>query len=164
MNEQPAWILNQPAWFYWTLGTLVALAALWLLMVWLKGRPFSQGDVFRASRLSRGNRLLPTQVLITQTSVVHFTPGWIGKQEETIHMAHISSVKITTGILLSDVLIETSGGENPIRCHGHKKGDAVQMKNLIEGYQSEYYRATVRPAAVPGAGPANPVAVPPPGR
>jgi len=51
---------------------------LWLLIVWQKGRPFASGDVFRASRLSRGNRLFPTQVLITDSSVVQFTPRWIG--------------------------------------------------------------------------------------
>ena len=62
---------------------------------------FATGDVFRASRLSSGNRLFPTQVLITPTSVVQYTPRWIGRQEQTIHMAHISSVKIETGMILS---------------------------------------------------------------
>ena len=55
-------------------------------------------------------------------------------------MAHIASVKIDTGLLLSNVLIETSGGVSPIACHGHRKGDAARMKNLIERYQSDYYR------------------------
>ena len=96
--------------------------------------------MFRASRLSSGNRLFPTQVLITPTSVVQYTPRWIGRREETIHMAHIASVKIDTGMLLSDVLIETSGGTDPIACHGHRKGDAVRMKALIERYQTDYYR------------------------
>ena len=101
--------------------------------------------MFRASRLSAGNRLFPTQVLITPTSVVQYTPRWIGRQEETIHMAHVASVKIDTGLLLSDVLIETSGGTDPIRCHGHHKGDAVRMKSLIERYQTEYYRDSALP-------------------
>ena len=112
-------------WAYWTIGG--ALVVLMILVVWVvtKGRPFAQGDVFRASRLSAGNRLFPTQVLITPTSVVQYTPRWIGRNEETIHMAHIASVKIDTGVLLSNVLIETSGGSHPIKCHGHRKGDAV---------------------------------------
>jgi hypothetical protein len=80
-------------------------------------------------------------VLITPTSVVHYTPGWIGRQEESIHMAHVASVKINTGVLLSDVLVETTGGVNPIRCHGHRKGDAIRMKALIEQHQNDYYRA-----------------------
>ncbi len=79
----------------------------------MKGRPFSSGDVFRASRLSRGNRLLPTQVLISPASVVHFTPGWIGRSKKSIHIAHIASVKINTGVLLSDVLIETTARAQP---------------------------------------------------
>ena len=82
----------------------------------------------------------PTQVLITPTSVVQYTPRWFGRREETIHMAHIASVKIETGMLLSDVLIETSGGTDPIACHGHRKGDAARMKDLIERYQTDYYR------------------------
>jgi len=50
-------------------------------------------------------------------------------------------VTIDTGLLFSDVLIETSGGANPIRCHGHRKADAVEMKRLIEGYQGAHHRA-----------------------
>jgi hypothetical protein len=131
---------------WWTLGAVAAIILLLVVWVARKGRPFASGDVFRASRISSGNRLFPTQVLITPTSVVHFTPQWIGKEEMTIHMAHVSSVKIDTGWLFSDVLIETSGGSHPIRCHGHGKRDAVQMKALIERFQTEYYRAPVGPA------------------
>ena len=43
--------------------------------------------------------------------------------------------------MFSDVLIETTGGASPIACHGHRKADAMRMKKLIEGYQTEYYRA-----------------------
>jgi hypothetical protein len=125
---------------WWVLGGAAVLILFVALWIWRKGRPFATGDVFRASRLSSGNHLFPTQVLITPTSVVQYTPRWIGRQEETIHMAHIASVKIDTGMLLSNVLIETSGGSTPIVCHGHRKGDAVAIKTLIERYQTEYYR------------------------
>ena len=128
---------------WWALAIVVALAILVVVYVLRKGRPFAEGDVFRASRLSSGNRIFPTQVAITPTSVVQFTPQWIGKLEETIHMAHVSSVKIDTGVLFADVLIETSGGSHPIRCHGHRKGDAVQIKALIERFQTDYYRPPV---------------------
>ena len=116
---------------------LLALVAIW---VWGKGRPFATGHVFRASRLSAGNRLLPVQVLITPTSVVHYTPEWFGRLEHSIHMAHVASVRIDTNLLFSDVFIETTGGVNPIRCAGHRKKDAVRMKALIEEYQTGYYR------------------------
>lgn len=122
------------------LAGLVALALVgWFF--WRKGRPFAPGDVFRASRLSRGNRLFPTQVLITPQSVVHFTPQWVGRLEHSIHMAHVASVRIDTALLFSDVYIETTGGTSAIHCRGHRKGDAIRMKELIEQYQSEYYRS-----------------------
>ena len=146
---------------WWAAAIGGGLLLLWLIVVWMKGRPFAPGTVFRASRWSKGNRLLPTQVQITPSSVVHYTPGWIGRTEETIHIAHIASVKINTGLLLSDVLIETSGGVNPIRCHGHRKGDAVRMKALIEEHQNSYYRAQ---GAGPGAAALRPVEPPNSGR
>jgi hypothetical protein len=144
-----AWLGAHPP-AEWAIAAAAVIAAVLIFWVWRKGRPFAQGDVFRASRLSAGNHLFPTQVLITPVSVVQYTPRWIGRQEETIHMAHISSVKIDTGLLLSNVLIETSGGSDPIRCHGHRKGDASAMKQLIERYQTDYYRGR-------GGSPAGPV-------
>lgn len=136
-------------WLWWTAAAVAVCFVLFLVLVWLRGRPFASGAVFRASRFSRGNRLLPTQVLITPTAVVHYTPDWIGRQEATIHISHVAMVKIQTGMLLSDVFIETSGGEAPIRCHGHRKGDAIRMKQLIEQYQNDYYRGSARETIPP---------------
>jgi hypothetical protein len=49
-------------------------------------------------------------------------------------------VKIDTHLFFSDVLIETSGGSDPVVRHGHWKSDAVRMKDLIERYQTEQLR------------------------
>jgi len=129
-----------------TLGVLilVGLAVVFtLIVVWVlrKGRLLPGDHVFRASRLSRGNRIFPTQVVITPTSVTHYTPQLVGKLEESIHMSHVASIKIDTNLMFSDVLIETTGGHNPVRCHGHSKGDAIEIKKLIEQFQTAYYRA-----------------------
>ncbi len=121
-------------------AAVAVVACLLVWFIWWKGRSFAPGYVFHASRLSTGNHLFPTQVQITPTSVVQYKPRWIGRQEETIHMAHVASVKIDTRLLLSNVEIETSGGSDSIRCHGHHKADATKMKSLIEEYQSDYYR------------------------
>ena len=139
---------GEPYWLWWIVAVAASAALLVIVWVWRKGRPFAPGDVFRASRMSSGNHLFPTQVLVSPTSVVQYTPRWIGKQEETIHMAHVASVKIDTGLLFSNVLIETSGGSAPVVCHGHRKADAVQMKTLIEKYQTDYYRGTVGPGPI----------------
>ena len=121
-------------------GVLAAAVVALVLFFWWKGRPFAEGDVFRASRLSSGNRFFPTQVLITPTAVVHYTPEVVGRKEHSIHIVHVASVSIDTNMFFSDVLIETSGGTTPVTCHGHKKADAVRMKQLIEQYQTAIYR------------------------
>src|SRR5579862_6474538 len=126
----------------WTLGAgLAAIAA--LLVVWIarKGRLHPGPHVFKASRMSRGNRLFPAQVAISPTSLTLYRPQWIGKFEESIHMAHIASIKIDTHMIFADVTIETSGGQDPVVSHGHTKGDAVRMKDVVEKYQSEYYKS-----------------------
>jgi hypothetical protein len=126
--------------FYIAIAAVVALLALLLWYVIWKGRPLKGEHVFRASRLSQGNRLFPTQVIITPSSVTHYTPQWIGKLEESIHMSHVSSIKIDTNLMFSDVFIETTGGHNPVVCHGHSKQDAIEMKRLIEEHQSVFYK------------------------
>ena len=127
------------AWLYWLAGGLVFVVAVFVLVVIRKGRRIPGDHVFQASRLSRGNRLLPAQVAITADSITLYQPQWVGKIEESIHIAHVSSIKIDTNLMFSDVLIETTGGHHPIVCHGHTKGDAVKMKQLVEKLQSERY-------------------------
>lgn len=124
-----------------------------LFLIWRKGRPFAAGYVYRASRLSSGNRLFPTQVQITPTSIVQYTPHWFGRSEHSIHIAHVASVRIDTTLLFSDVYIETSGGASPVKCHGHHKRDAREMKRLIEQFQSTYYRQQPPPTPVVDSAP-----------
>lgn len=125
---------------WWILALVIAAIGAPVLLFWFKGRPLSGEHVFRASRLSRGNLFFPTQVAVTPTSVVHYTPELVGGREHSMHIAHVASVLIDRNLFFSDVLIESTGGASPVRCHGHRKGDAIEMKRLIEQYQSEYYR------------------------
>ena len=129
-NALLVWLLGGAVVALFLLGTLVAM----------RGRRLPGEHVFQASRWSRGNHLFPTQVAITPASVLHYTPKWIGRREESIHMAHVASVEITTNLFFSNIVIETSGGSDPVRCHGHRKRDAIEMKRLINEYQSEYYK------------------------
>ena len=110
------------------------------LLFWFKGRKLAGPHVFRASRFSRGNLLFPTQVSVTPASIVHYKPELFGGREHSMHIAHVASVLIDRNLFFSDVLIESTGGTSPVRCHGHRKADAVEMKQRIEQFQSEYYR------------------------
>jgi hypothetical protein len=135
---------------WWIAAALVVLFALVVVFFWVKGRRIPGEHVFRASRLSRGNFLMPTQVAVTPASVLHYKPEVLGGREHSIHINHISSVLIDRNLFFSDIMIETSGGASPVRCHGHKKADAIAMKALIERFQSEYYRRQPEPPARTG--------------
>ena len=125
---------------WWIALIAVGLAAALLVFFWHKGRRLPGEHVFRASRWSRGNHIFPTQVVVSPGSVLHYTPEIVGGREQSIHVNHISSVLIDRNLFFSDVMIETSGGTSAVRCHGHRKRDAVRMKELIERFQSAYYR------------------------
>ena len=119
---------------------LGAIGVALVVLFWFKGRKLAGPHVFRASRFSRGNLLFPTQVSVTPASVVHYQPQLFGGREHSMHIAHVASVLIDRNLFFSDVLIESTGGTSPVRCHGHRKADAVEMKQRIEQFQSEYYR------------------------
>ena len=127
--------------FEWLIIIIPALILLVIFYVIRKGRRVEGEHVFRASRASRGNRIFPTQVVISPSSITLYQPQWIGRVEESIHMAHVASIRIDTHMVFADVFIETSSGKEPIVCHGHTKGDATAMKQLVENFQSDYYRA-----------------------
>lgn len=124
----------------WIVALIAVAVGIPVLLFWFKGRRLPGEHVFRASRLSRGNLWFPTQVSVTPTAIVHYTPELVGGREHSMHIAHVASVLIDRNLFFSDVLIESTGGTSPVRCHGHRKADAVEMKRLIEQYQSEYYR------------------------
>jgi hypothetical protein len=134
----------------WIAVAVLLVAALVLGFFWYKGRPMAGEHVFRASRLSRGNLLFPTQVAVTPASIIHFTPEFFGGREQSIHLAHVASVLIDRNLFFADVMIESSGGASPVRCHGHRKADAVAMKRLIEQFQSQHYRAPGQPPVASG--------------
>jgi hypothetical protein len=136
MNDTGTAISGDALWL--AAAVLLAIFALVVLFFWHKGRRLPGEHVFRASRLSRGNLLFPTQVSVTPSAVVHYTPELFGGREHSMHIAHVASVLIDRNLFFSDVLIESSGGTSPVRCHGHRKRDALEMKRLIENYQSDY--------------------------
>lgn len=135
-------------WAFYGLAAFAVLVLALLGIVALKNRSVPQGEVFKASRWTRGNRIFPTQVSITPTSVLQRKPQWLGRREESIHIGHVASVKIDTGMLFSNVIIETSGGSEPIVCHGHSKRDAERMKMLIGQHQAAPTRVAAGTAGI----------------
>jgi hypothetical protein len=98
-------------------------------------------ETFRASRLTKGNRLFPTLIQVTDTAVVRTKRSWFHRDEMSIHILRVASVHIETGILWSHILIESTGGGQPIASRGHRKADALRIKELIEQAQSRQLTA-----------------------
>jgi hypothetical protein len=92
-------------------------------------------DIFQASRWTRGNFLFPTVLEVTDRSVMRRKRSWFNVDEMSITISKVASIHIKTGIFWSTILIESSGGSDPMESHGHTKADARRIKDLIEGYQ-----------------------------
>ncbi len=98
--------------------------------------PAGGDETFTASRWTRGNLFFPTRIVVGPLHVSRVKRRLFGSSEESISISQVASVKISTGIFWSDILIESTGGTDPIASHGHRKGDAVRIRDLIEGFQA----------------------------
>jgi len=95
----------------------------------------AEGEVFTASRWTKGNFFFPTKIIVNHLRVSRVKSRLFGSTEESISISQVASVKISTGMLWSDIIIDSSGGSDPIASHGHRKADALRIRDLVETYQ-----------------------------
>jgi len=100
--------------------------------------PADDTQTFIASRWTKGNRIFRTKISVSPVQVIKTKRSWFSSDEESINIRHISSVRIKTGVLWSDIWIESSGGTNQIYSHGHSKRDAQRIKQLVEDHQRTF--------------------------
>jgi hypothetical protein len=89
-------------------------------------------EKFRASRWTRGNFLFPTVIEVSDNAVIRHKRSWFSKDEISISIIKVASVHIKTGMIWSDILIESSGGSDPLASHGHRKADARRIRELVQ--------------------------------
>jgi hypothetical protein len=89
-------------------------------------------EKFRASRWTRGNFLFPTVIEVSDNAVIRHKRSWFSKDEISISITKVASVHIKTGMIWSDILIESSGGSDPLKSHGHRKADARRIRELVQ--------------------------------
>lgn len=94
------------------------------------------GETFKASRWTRGNLFFPTRIVVTPLHVSRVKPKLFGNTEESIAIPQVASVQIATGMIWSEIRIDSTGGSDPITSHGHRKADAIRIRELIETYQA----------------------------
>ncbi len=127
-------------------------------VLWLYNRDFTmEKAVVRASRFTAGNTVFPVQVAVFQDRVARYKPRFLGHTEDSITLRQIASVKVQSGPLFADVVIDTTGGSPPVVIHGLWKKDAEALSGVIAAAQSKS-PMPVRP--VPTAAP---LAAAPPG-
>ena len=97
----------------------------------------SPAETFSASRWTQGNFLFPTRLVVSPQRVSRVKSRLFGSNEESIAMSKVASVHISTGVFWSEIMIESTGGTDPISSHGHRKKDAQRIRDLIETYQAQ---------------------------
>jgi hypothetical protein len=98
--------------------------------------PAASDVTFTASRWTRGNFWFPTRIVVSPLRVSRVKRRLFGSNEESIAISQVASVKISTGVVWSDILIESTGGNDPITSHGHRKADALRIRDLVESFQA----------------------------
>jgi hypothetical protein len=97
----------------------------------------SPAEAFAASRWTRGNFFFPTRIVVSPQRVIRTKSRLFGSNEESIPISKVASVHISTGVFWAEIVIESTGGTDPITSHGHRKADAQRIRDLIETYQSQ---------------------------
>ena len=95
----------------------------------------SPAETFAASRWTKGNFFFPTKLIVSPQRVARVKSRLFGSNEESIPMSKVASVHINTGVFWSEIIVESTGGTDPITSHGHRKRDARRIRDLIETYQ-----------------------------
>jgi hypothetical protein len=98
----------------------------------------SPAETFSASRWTQGNFFYPTKIVVSPQRVSRIKSRFFGSNEETIAISKVASVHISTGVMWSEIVIESTGGTDPITSHGHRKADAQRIRDLIEQYQGQW--------------------------
>ena len=88
-------------------------------------------EIFIASRLTTGNKVFPSKIIIDDLGITLKIPGLFSGNEKTVPYTRISSVDIICPFIgYSTVIVETTG-EGHIKAHGFTKSEAKRIKELV---------------------------------
>jgi hypothetical protein len=92
--------------------------------------------IYHSSRLTGGNRIFPSSIEVEPHQITYRKRRWLGSTEETINRDHISSVRGYHGVMFSSMVIESSGGSQPIQISGLWKSDARKLEDEVKASQA----------------------------
>ena len=89
-------------------------------------------ETFNASRWTDGNFWFPVRVEVSPLQITCIRRGVVRKDAESIMLTQVASVRIHSGLLFAELIVESSGGVEPIAVHGLYKRDAERIKELLD--------------------------------
>ncbi len=92
---------------------------------------------FYSSRWSSGNVFYPDALRLTNDGIIFRKGRILGSTEENINYRAVASVRIRNGLIFSAILIETSGGSQPIFINGLRTADAKLIQETIRRAQHQ---------------------------
>ena len=98
-------------------------------------------EVFSASRWTSENFLFPTSIEVTDKAVIRRKRTWFTLDEMSMSIHKAASIHLKSGVLWWDILIESTGGSDPLTRHGHTKTEGRRIKQLIEELQANHEEA-----------------------
>ncbi len=92
---------------------------------------------YHASRFTSGNRIFPASITVDGNQIRYRKNRWFGSTEEAINCQHVSSLRVTHGMIWSNMTIETSGGSQPIQINGLSHSAAEAIEAAVRKAQAE---------------------------
>jgi hypothetical protein len=94
---------------------------------------------FKASRLSEGNKVFPTEVNLEETSVEIKTPGLFSGDSKYLNYQDITAIEVDTPMIgFCTIRLFLNG--NKIEVHGFSKADVKEIRKLIDEKRSALRR------------------------
>jgi hypothetical protein len=88
-----------------------------------------------SSRWSASNLFFRDSVTLASDGILFRKGRMIGSQEERINYRAVASLRVTNGLFLANISIETSGGSQPIFINGLWKSDAKEIQEAVRLFQ-----------------------------
>ena len=90
---------------------------------------------YQSSRWTSGNLFFQDALILASDGIIFRKGNLFGSREEHISYNAVASFRINNGILFSNVLIETTGGSQPIIVNGLWKSEAKEIQDTLRAFQ-----------------------------
>jgi hypothetical protein len=86
---------------------------------------------FKASRLSKGNKLFPTEIIVEDHGLTVRVPGIFNSKSEFMEYGYISNVSVNTPLIGYSTLIFYTAGSQ-VTAHGFTKKNVKLIQEAID--------------------------------